>query len=78
MERLTLARIGFNLGSKACSVMLKPVIRTGSTRLSPHTNSVNGAFGAATSLIPARSSASLVIIAEAFGYSSISREASVG
>ena len=40
MPRLTLARIGLSAVSKASSVTLSSVMRTGTTRLLLHTNSV--------------------------------------
>ena len=62
-----MARIGLSDGSWASSVIVKSVRRTGTTRLGPQTNSVNGAIGGRTSIVPAASSTVLAITWALFG-----------
>ena len=73
-----MARIGFRFGSKASSVIVKPFMRTGSTRFGPHTSMVRGASGATTSITPAAARTSLAITVVELGYSSSSSRDSAG
>ncbi len=58
--RLILARMGLSAVSKASSVMLNSVMRTGRTRVLLQTNSVSGISAAAISSTPALAWALLV------------------
>src|SRR5919198_6525059 len=55
--RVTLARIGFKFGSKASSVIVNSVSRTGRMRCALQTKSVSGASSGAISSVPAPASA---------------------
>src|ERR1039457_3089585 len=75
MPRLTLARIGFRVGTKASAVILKSVIRAGTMRLALHTNSVNGAWIGMISKVPACDKLKLFCRVVLEGYTIISRAA---
>ena len=78
MLRLTLARIGLSIGSKASSVMLKSVTRTGAMRDLLHTNSTSGVSMGRISSAPDCESALFESRCWLDGWTSDSRRASCG
>src|SRR6266567_386423 len=78
MPRLTLALMGFRATSKASSVMLKSVSRTGRTLALLQTNRVSGASTGAISRVPPEARSLLAWTCALGGYTTVSKAASSG